>query len=374
MGTESFFDEQTESSKLKADMVSKYFSSWANVMAAQRSPKIAYLDLFSGPGCYKDGNPSTPLLVLEKAINHWNPRVREKIVLTFNDSNPGNFEKLKNEIEKFPHIDKLFFKPAIFNLEIGEDMVKDYEEIIKISTLSFIDPWGYKGLSLPLIKALVKDWGCDCIFFFNYRRINPGIENRALKKAISLVFTEEILNELRQEVLAKKPKEREEIILDKLKEVFKEWGMNYVLAFPFKSNSGNRTTHFLIFISKHILGYNIMKDIMGSCSSTCPQGVPSFEFNPMAAKRSQLQLFELEKPLDNLKRVLLVDFAGKSLTTKEIVEQHHMDKPYLEKNYRAALLSLESEKKIETNRSQRKARAGTFPKDMLVKFPLKRKI
>ncbi len=373
MDMESFFDEQTEASRLKADIVSKYFSGWANVMASQRNQRIAYLDLFSGPGRYKDGNASTPLLILGKAINHWNPGVRKKIVLSFNDSDPNNFEKLKHEIERFPDIDKLSFKPETFNLEVEGNIAKDYEEINQIPTLSFIDPWGYKGLSLPLIRALVKNWGCDCVFFFNYRRINPGIENRALKKPISLVFTEEILNELRQEVLAKQPRERERIILDKLKEVFKEWGMNYVLAFPFKNDNGSRTTHFLIFVSKHILGYNIMKAIMGSSSSTCPQGVPSFEFNPIAAKRSQLQLFELERPLDNLKRMLLGDFAGKSLTTKEIVGQHHIDKPYLEKNYRAALLSLECEKKIETNRNQCKARAGTFPKDMLVKFPPKRK-
>ena len=72
---------------------------------------------------------------------------------------------------------------------------------------------------------------------------------------------------------------------------FKEWGMEYVLAFPFKNERGIRTTHYLIFISKHILGYNIMKGIMGPSSSHHPQGVPSFEYNPAANKKAQLQLF-----------------------------------------------------------------------------------
>jgi len=59
------------------------------------------------------------------------------------------------------------------------------------------------------------------------------------------------------------------------------------------------------------------------------------------------------------------------LTMREIFEQHHVDKRYLEKNYRAALLNLENEKMIETNRGERKPREGTFPPDMIVRFAQK---
>lgn len=369
--TDSFFKEQTEASKLKADIVSKYFSVWASVMASQDSPEIVYLDLFCGPGRYEDDNPSTPLYILEKATNHKNPKVCKKIQLTFNDADSNNVEKVKREIENFPGIDKLHFMPSISNQEIGQEIVGYFERLTQVPTLSFIDPWGYKGLSLPLVRALVKDWGCDCIFFFNYRRVNPGIENPALQKPISLLFTEEVLAELRREVSGKEPQDREKIILGKLKEVFKVWGMEYVLAFPFKNERGIRTTHYLIFISKHILGHNIMKGIMGPSSSYHPQGVPSFEYNPAANKKAQLQLFEFEKPLDELKEMLLDDFAGMRLTMREIFDQHNVDKRYLEKNYRAALLNLENEKMIETNRGERKPREGTFPADMIVRFPQK---
>ena len=74
--------------------------------------------------------------------------------------------------------------------------------------------------------------------------------------------------ELREKVSEQKPAIREKIIIDKIKEVFKEWGMEFVLPFPFKSRSGNRTTHYLIFVSKHIRGYEIMKGIMGAASSS----------------------------------------------------------------------------------------------------------
>jgi len=373
--TKSFFSKQTEASKVKAEIVSKYFSAWANVIASQGRPKIGYLDLFSGPGRYDDGNPSTPLLILENAVNHRNSKVVNTIQLTFNDSNPKNIEKLNLEIEKYPNIERLKISPKTYDLEIDNEIVNTFEDITTIPTLSFIDPWGYKGLSLKLVRALVKDWGCDSIFFFNYRRINPGIENKVLKKPISDVFTREVLFELREKVKGKKPAEREKIIVNAVEEVFNGWGMDYVLSFPFKCKRGKRTTHYLIFVSKNALGYNIMKDIMAKSSSTHIQGVPSFEYNLAAPKFRQLYLFfDLEKPRDKLEKMLLNEFEGQTLTREQIYKKHNLGTCYIDRNYKDALLNLENQGKIRTNRAQRRSRKGTFPKDMLATFPKKRRL
>jgi len=365
--TKSFFSKQTEASLLKAEIVSKYFSAWANVIASQGRPRIGYLDLYSGPGRYEDGNPSTPLFVLENAINHTNQKVRKTIRLTFNDSDPQNVEKLKGEIEKFPGIETIKISPKTNNIKISDKIVKVFEGIKAVPTLSFIDPWGYKGLSLKLVRALVKDWGCDSIFFFNYRRINPGIENEVLEKPISKIFTKEILLELRKKVFGKDPFEREKIILQAVEDVFKEWGMNYVLPFPFKSVTGKRTEHYLIFVTKNILGYNIMKEIMAKSSSSHIQNVPSFEYNPAAAKEKQISMFE--KPRDKLEKMLLNEFAGMNLTMGQIYQRHNVGKGYIRKNYKEALLNLENQGKIKTNSAQSKCRKGAFPNKMLVIFP-----
>ena len=55
-----FFQEQRDQSLIKARIVSKYFSAWANVILAtqkrypQHAQKMAYIDLFAGPGRYDD--------------------------------------------------------------------------------------------------------------------------------------------------------------------------------------------------------------------------------------------------------------------------------------------------------------------------------
>lgn len=66
-----FFEESKEQSFVKSAIVSKYFWAWAKVIMSQvkrGGKKIAYVDLFAGPGRHKDGTKSTPLLVLEQAI------------------------------------------------------------------------------------------------------------------------------------------------------------------------------------------------------------------------------------------------------------------------------------------------------------------
>ena len=99
-----FFDETTEQSAIKAKIVSDYFWAWAKVIipTAKKSPRnrIAYIDLFAGPGRYKDGTKSTPLLVLEKAIQ--DPDMREMLVTIFNDKNEDNSYSLQQAINSLP--------------------------------------------------------------------------------------------------------------------------------------------------------------------------------------------------------------------------------------------------------------------------------
>ena len=52
-------------------------------------------------------------------------------------------------------------------------------------------------------------------------------------------------------------------------------------------------------------------------------------------------LFSLTTPLDKLEGMLQHDFAGQTLTMQQIYQQHSIDRGYVKKNYKAALLNLE---------------------------------
>jgi three-Cys-motif partner protein len=352
---DSFFDQSTDQSRVKAAIVANYFWAWAKVIISvakkRQDRRIAYIDLFAGPGRYTDGTLSTPLLILERAIS--DPDMRDMLVTVFNDGNSDHSSTLETAIASIKGVESLRFKPHVYNYEVGDEIVKQFEQMSLPPTLFFVDPWGYKGLSLRLINSVLKDWGCDCIFFFNYNRINMGLPNDAVEGHMDCLFGKERADKLRESLQSLGPEERETAIVEELAEALQELGGKYVLPFCFLNDEGSRTSHYLIFVSKHVLGYEIMKGVMATQSSKADQQVPSFSY--CAADRRYRLLFELTRPLDDLEQMLLDEFADRTMSVREIFDAHNVGRPYLLKNYKAVLLKLERETRITTNPSKRKA-------------------
>lgn len=374
---ENFFDEQSEQSQIKASIVADYFWSWGKVItghqkAAGKEQKIAYIDLFAGPGRYESGTASTPLLILEQAIN--DPLFRTSLVSMFNDRDPENVSTLQQAVSALPGIGTLKYAPDIFCEEVGEEIVKQFEELNLIPTLMFVDPWGYKGLSLRLINSVLKNWACECIFFFNFNRINMGLSNSYVREHMAALFGAERAASLRGELEEMNPADRELAIVEALCQALKAMGGAYVLPFCFKNAKGTRTSHHLIFVSKHRLGYKIMKKVMANQSTLVEQGVASFQYNP-ADRLRQPMLFELTRPLDDLGDMLLDRFAGETLTMAQVYDAHNVGLPYTDTNYKEVLKKLEVAGKIvahppHTDRPKRKGEV-TFADSVEVTFPVK---
>ncbi|MGF1533259.1 MAG: three-Cys-motif partner protein TcmP [Bernardetiaceae bacterium] len=369
----SFFEEQREQSLVKSTIVAKYFGAWANVIIStqkkhpQHAQKLAYIDLFAGPGRYKDGSQSTPLKILETALS--NADLKERLVSVFNDKDEENSKSLSQTIKSIPNIAELKHYPNVWNEEIGENIVKKFEKMNLVPTLFFVDPWGYKGLSLRLVNSVLKDWGCDAIFFFNYNRINMGLNNEIVGSHMEALFGKERCELLRNKISNLTPVNRELAIIEELCQALKEYGSRYVLPFRFKNDKGERTSHHLIFVSKNPTGYEIMKDIMAKESSSNEQGVPSFEYNPADFLPKQSLLFQLSRPLNDLKDGLLNKYAGKKIKMLDLYREHNIDTPYIKKNYKDVLKELLDEDKIDAISDKGKPpKKGTFGDDILVTF------
>ena len=215
-----------------------------------------------------------------------------------------------------------------------------------IPSFSFVDPFGYKGITQSLLKGMLKDWGCDLILFFSYARINAAIDNEIFEEHISALFGEDRLKDLRARLQGKRPWEREALILETFSQVLRDLGFKYVLPFTFQRKGQDRTSHHLILVTKHPLGYTVMKEIMAGESSEYDQGVPSFAYSRSLGEAETPLLFSLDRPLELLADDLLEQFEGQSLTMKEVFERHHLGTRYVERNYKTALGRLEVEGKI----------------------------
>lgn len=364
---QKFFEEQTDQSEVKARIIQKYFYAWANIImptAEKADGKIGYIDLYAGPGRYKDGAASTPLLVLEHAIKH--PKMSQMLVALFNDMDENNTATLESEIAALDGVKSLKFYPSVQCNEVDEDATKFFTDTKLIPSFSFIDPFGYKGLSLDIVHGVIKDWGCDCVFFFNYGRINAGMTNEFVAKHIDALFGKERADQLRKKLPELNPEKREELILEGISEAIKELGGKFVLPFRFKK--GKRTSHSLIFVSKHFLGYHVMKEIMAAESSAEEEGVATFVYSE--ADETMPLLFALNQPLTDLRSMLLDDFAGASMSVQEIYEAQSVGRRYIKRNYKEVLIQMEQDGAVTVS-SQKARKKNTFADHLTVEFPEK---
>lgn len=154
--------------------------------------------------------------------------------------------------------------------------------------------------------------------------------------------------------------------MNELTDALKETYGKFVHRFCVKRRDEERTSHYLIFVTKNFLGYEIMRDIMAKYSSYKVQGVPSFEYNKFYSP----DLFY--KPLDELKKMLLNEFAGQTLRMYDIYRNHSAGRNYIKKNYKQALIQLADDNKIQAvSPTKRKRRKDTMGDNIKIIFPPK---
>ena len=367
-----FFGQQTDASRRKTEIVVKYFKAWAKIMTGIKidSPRLNYLDLFSGLGIYDDGSKSTPVYILEELFK--NPILVERVKLHFNDMRKSNVEALAKTIAQFPLAD-LRYPLSLTNYDAADYGSAVVRELQGYPTLSFVDPFGYRGITQRLLESLITPFGSDCIFFFNYNEIQRAVLNPKVLSHMQALFGISRFDQLRDLLRQPDIREKEQAIVDVTASALEDVGGKYSLFFRFRNVADSRTMHHLAFLSKNDKAYSLMKDIMAKASSSQTSGVANLTFSARveSSEERQLELFT-DDPIEELKSILSHRFSGKTIAVGKIPGVHaEIDRleahNYTLANYKRALLQLEAEGKVTTNRPNR--RKNTLADDVVIYFP-----
>lgn len=381
--TDKFFTlPQRAPSAIKTKIVVEYFKAWARILwgvvKANNPPRLRYVDLFAGPGKI-DGVNSTPLLIMEHIISK--PELCESVSALLNDEDAGYIEQLRQNLKELPGYEKLKREPRLRSGPVDGKLVDIFTNSNNIPSFSFIDPFGYSGLTLNLVQALVSGFGSDMVLFFSFDSINRALSNDLVKEHIDALFGPKRAERLRQLVKGMRPDEREEVLIDAFIEaVTEDLGYEYVIPYVFEKEDKDRTSHYLIFISKRDLGFKIMKEIMYKESQDKTQGIAKFGYVRQVSAEKTPLLHRMNSPLSDFGKQLCADYAGRSLSRKALREDY--DKIYprnllVDKNWRDVLSELEIEGMITCvpPRAERKVQKGevTFGENTVVTFPAKDK-
>ena len=291
----------------------------------------------------------------------------------FNDKKAASVKKLEAEAKKLPGFGSLKHAPIFLNEKVSPETEKLFVSSSRMPSFTFLDPFGYSGLTRGLIEAVVtKSWGCDCIFFFSYSSINRALSAGYFTSHMEALFGPVRAAKLEERMQSiegsegNKPIERESIILDALKDAMEELnhGNMFVRAFRFKK--GLRTSHMLVFVTKNPKGFRVMSDIMAKEGFIDKKGVPHFTHYTKPPPGNRLYYMEYI----NLKKDLCRKYANRKMTMLQIFLDHRQ---YTAGLYKDVLNELEDEKLITVDppASERRVQNGkrSFRDEAVVTFP-----
>lgn len=356
MKENQFFEKQTISSRIKANIVSEYFPSYCKIIIRKYQPKaVRYIDLFAGPGIYEDGNASTPILIgrhCEKD-NQLNNIVR----LIFNDNaySAALEKNFKKEFQENAFVHKPHFGKSTVGKckELTDFLIKNTHngEKNNYPSLLFIDPFGYKGIETKVLAEFLKNWGNEIFLFVNTKRIHPALENDKFEGLMNDLFPT-TLQKIKQDRRFKSTvAERLSLIIDCLGSEYKSLlgGELYYTAFKFQEEDVDATSHYILHLTKGRRGYDLIKTTYNDFANvgTVFDGVNTYTFDAKKFEKPTNELFDLKSiNIDKLKEEVYLKYSGKQINANDLFENHHITSLYSRNHYTEALRRLVTEGKV----------------------------
>ena len=356
MSEKNFFKRQTDSSKIKAYIVSEYFPQYCRIIRKKHEPRMfRYIDLFAGPGIYEDGNESTPILIGRNVAA--DSTLKDKVQLVFNDLYFK--DDLKENFEsEFPS--GTFGQGVYFSqYEVGksQEVYNFLERNTMIDgknekpSLLFFDPFGYKGMNTEVLARFLKNWGNEIFLFINTKRINPALENEKFEDLVRLWFPtryDDLKERIRQQ---KTVSDRLEYIISNLADEFKallKTKYLYCIAFRFQEEDINTTSHYILHITKGAKGFELAKSVYDKFANEdlVLRGSNTYTFDPKKCMYNETLFGNIDEAVNDLKQLLYFDYSGKTVAALDLFINHQIRTRYSRKHYISALRKLVAEKKI----------------------------
>jgi len=338
MSENNFFASQTQSSRIKANIVANYFPKYCKIILKNKQSQIRYLDLFAGPGMYLDGNLSTPILI-GKACE-CDPILKQKVFLMFNDNE--HIDTLKKCFEEQFPIGTFTYNPIFGDKTVGEDekidtyLNKKYTPKNPFPTLLFFDPFGYKGINTNTLANFMSNWGNEIFLFFNIKRIHAAVENEKFDELMMELFPTTI-NKIRQDrKYASTVQERLRLIIENLADEFKAIVPNlYHCAFKFQEEDSHTTSHYIIHFTKHHRGFDLVKQIYNEFdnigATLGEDGDYTFDAKKLDTANCELDFGDQNIYL--LSEQIKKEYKGKKLKAIDLFNEHQLKTKYCRKHY-----------------------------------------
>lgn len=312
--------------KAKHEILEEYLKPWFPILS-KWDENIVYLDGFAGPGIYSKGEEGSPIIAIRTAVEHSLLKKFKKIVFWFIEKDTERAEKLTEILQqKFPrlpenlsyHVQKAEFASSLESTLDG--LEKDGAKLAP--TFAFLDPFGFSGLPMMLIKRMLSYEKCEVLITFMtgfVLRFHDELRENAQNALFGTA-------EWKKVDKITDPDEKRKFFLSlyvkQLKEVA---GAKFVRTFEM-IGKGNQTIYHLVYGTKHWKGLEVMKKAMLTVDK---RGIYTFSDNTDPNQTFLLDNSEDENWMPDAANRIFEKFRGQSVTVETTHEFIITDTPYI---------------------------------------------
>jgi three-Cys-motif partner protein len=345
----------------KHQILARYLDAWFPILGKYNT-KVIYVDGFAGPGCYLDGQPGSPIVALQSALNHA-ATLTGTPEFWFIEERTDRVGRLEAEIKRLTVPKNFIIKPECGTFAEKFKAALDASDLdgSRVApTFALIDPFGFSGIPYELIKRVLLRNKCEVLITFMVDSINRWlthpedgvrahiVETFGTNAAIEIAFG-----------AGDRPTALKNLYQQQLKKVAR-----FVRYFEMRDKN-DRVVYYLFFATNNSLGHTKMKESMWKVD-------PLGDFIFSDATNPDQQVLFTQPPTSGLAHELSAHFGGKPQMQIAVVEQYVQDDTaYLRKHMGDALDLLETEHKIQIGAVKadgKKRRSSTFPNNALISF------
>jgi three-Cys-motif partner protein len=298
-----------------------------------------------------------------------------KLHAVLNDRNAAYSEELASTL-KVPHFTNILIGEASVTTEqVSLSLAQEALGQTNGPALWFVDPWGYEGVSRDLIRQCTDGWGSDAILLLNVNAITRSVRNAQEHENLSRFFGPQFFEGLLSELNRDRTRRIEPEVMRTVLNAYRGLGGGRLVSrVGFQFEDRDRSSHFLLLITKHQRGVRTFNDIVERELRESPPDVNGvYVFNSARLGQSSIELITRHSFYDAAAREILGAFGGRRLTFGQLLKESlDTDLQFSDATMRRVILRMEQEGRVEVSvDGVRKVIKDqlTLPPRSVLKFP-----
>jgi three-Cys-motif partner protein len=188
--------------RAKHRVLRAYLDQWIPIMGQQAvkvhaagsatPPRLLLVDGFAGPGRYVDGEPGSPLIMLDALASHvaLSRLGSVKFIFLFIEQDERRVERLREEVAKvnLPPNAEVLIEYGKFEETFGDLVDRISPGHVLIPTFAFIDPFGYSAASMSLTGRLLDFPRSEALFFLPLSYLHRFVGRAGQEAALTSLF------------------------------------------------------------------------------------------------------------------------------------------------------------------------------------------